>query len=81
MNEAKERGSETEETAPCLGKSSGHDVSHGIDGLAWVSDELGDLAADVLTIWEALADGGAVTLRCRGCDALLSVGLEVRVKS
>ncbi len=80
MTEAKERARENEETAPCLGKPSGHDVSRAADGLAWVSDELGDMGTDVLSIWDAVADGGTVTLRCRECDALLSVSLKVEVK-
>ncbi len=80
MTEAKERVSETEGTARCLGRPSGHDVSHGVDGLAWVSDELGDMGTDVLAIWDAVAEGGAVTLRCRECGVLLSVSLKVEVK-
>ncbi len=78
MTEAEDRGSETEETAACRGKRSGHNVQDGFDGLPWVSSELGDIGTDPLTIWEALADGKTVTLRCRECGALLSVGLDVR---
>ncbi len=81
MSEAKGRTNETGEIAPCLGKPSGHDVSHGVDGLAWVSDELGEMGTDVLAIWDAVAEGGTVTLRCRECGVLLSVGLRVEVKT
>jgi hypothetical protein len=80
MTETESRRTETAENAPCEGKPSGHDIQEYVDGILWVS-ELGDASAESMSIWEALAGGKTVTLRCRDCGVELSVGLKVEVKA
>lgn len=80
MSEASEQRRTDEGAAPCLGKRDGHDLVPGAAGLPWVSDEMGDVWMEPAAVWDALAGGKTVTLRCGACGALLSVGLKVRAR-
>lgn len=40
------------------------------------SPEMGDIPADVYSVWGTLAERGAITLRCDGCGEPVKVSLS-----
>ena len=66
---------ETEETARCEGKRTGHVPSE-----TMVTREFGDMDGGADEVWGPLAEGRILTLRCVECRVPLRVDLRVRVK-
>ena len=65
---------ETEETARCEGKRTGHVPSE-----TMVTREFGDMDGGADEVWGPLAEGRVLTLRCAECRVPLRVDLRVRV--